>query len=425
MELPWPATDPPLAWLYVDLNSYFASVEQQLQPALRGRPVAVVPVMSRTTCAIAASAEAKKHGVKTGTRIYDAEKLCPDLILVPARHRLYVEFHHKIVTEIDRHLPVDQVCSIDEVACRLSGSQCHDARAVEIARRIKRGICDNVGECLTSSVGIGPNKFLAKIGTKLQKPDGLVLLRVADVLPRLQDRALSFLPGIGANMERRLTAAGVADFAALWALSPRAARRAWGGIEGERFVMQLHGLDLPPVRTERRSIGHSRVLEPSLRPSGQARLVARRLTVKAAMRLRRYDLAAATFSLSLRTIDGRRLFAEQRLEEPTQDSFLFLRALESLWAALRHEHRATSFKKVGVVLAELTPPSAVTPDLFAAAAAMQRQRKRQNLLPLIDRLNHRYGRDAVRFGVLPASATDSLGTKIAFTRIPELAEFGE
>jgi DNA polymerase-4 len=425
METPWPATDPPLGWLYVDLNSYFASVEQQLQPDLRGRPVAVVPVMSRTTCAIAASAEAKKHGVKTGTRIYDAEVLCPDLVLVPARHQLYVEFHQKIVAEIDRHLPVEQVCSIDEVACRLSGSQCEETRAVDIARAVKRGICTSIGECLTSSVGIAPNKFLAKVATKLQKPDGLVVLRPSDMEARMAARPLSFLTGIGANMELRLQAAGIADFAALWALSPRAARRAWGSIEGERFVLQLHGVDLAERPSERRSIGHSRVLEPALRPAAQARLVARRLLLKAAMRLRRYGLSARLLGLSVRSVDGERHGADVRLAEPSQDSFVFLRALEKLWAAVRREHAAPAYKKIGVVLADLMPVAEVMPDLFASAEAQRLRAKRQALLPLLDRLNHRYGRDAVHFGLRPAAATDYLGAKIAFTRIPEIVEFGE
>ena len=98
-----------LKWLFLDLNSYFASVEQQLNPELRGRPVAVTPVMADTTCAIAASYEAKAFGVKTGTPIYQARQLCPDLRLVVARHDLYVRFHHRIVEEIGDHIPITKV----------------------------------------------------------------------------------------------------------------------------------------------------------------------------------------------------------------------------------------------------------------------------------------------------------------------------
>ena len=102
-----------LNWLYIDVNSYFATIEQQLNPDLRHRPVAVVPILSDSTCAIAASHEAKLKGIKTGTKIYQAKKLCPDLICIKARHKVYIENHHKIFREIDLYLHVDHIFSID------------------------------------------------------------------------------------------------------------------------------------------------------------------------------------------------------------------------------------------------------------------------------------------------------------------------
>src|SRR6266446_5973668 len=102
--------------LYVDLNSYFASVEQQLRPELRGQPVGVVPVMADTTCCIAASYEAKKFGIKTGTLVSEAKERCPDIQLVEARPPTYVEFHHRLVEVVESCTPVDKVYSIDEMA---------------------------------------------------------------------------------------------------------------------------------------------------------------------------------------------------------------------------------------------------------------------------------------------------------------------
>ena len=97
-------------WLFVDLNSYFASVEQQDRPELRGKPVGVVPMMADTTCCIAASYEAKAFGVKTGTIVADARRMCPDIVLVEARHELYVDYHHRIVEAVESCLPVTAVC---------------------------------------------------------------------------------------------------------------------------------------------------------------------------------------------------------------------------------------------------------------------------------------------------------------------------
>ena len=111
----------PLRALYVDFNSYFASVEQQLQPQLRGRPVGVLPVVAETTCCIAASYEAKAFGVRTGTRVADAKRLCPDIVLVLADHAKYVRVHQQAVAVVDRLAPVRQVMSIDEMECELTG----------------------------------------------------------------------------------------------------------------------------------------------------------------------------------------------------------------------------------------------------------------------------------------------------------------
>ena len=112
-----------LRWLVLDLNSFFASCEQQENPELRGKPVIVVPTMAETTCAIAASYPAKAFGIKTGTLVHEARRLCPDVQLVQAHHKLYVEYHHRILAAIDKHIPVEEVMSIDEVACRLDKVQ--------------------------------------------------------------------------------------------------------------------------------------------------------------------------------------------------------------------------------------------------------------------------------------------------------------
>ena len=165
-------------YLVIDFNAYFASVEQQERAELRARPVAVVPMAGTdTTCAIAASYEAKAFGVKTGMRIREALRLCPALVLVDARHDLYVDYHERLMQEVANHLPIHRVMSIDEAACRLIGAECEPENARAIARAMKAGIRANVGECLRCSIGIAPTILLAKIASNMQKPDGLTLLR--------------------------------------------------------------------------------------------------------------------------------------------------------------------------------------------------------------------------------------------------------
>ncbi|MBC8049344.1 MAG: impB/mucB/samB family protein, partial [Chitinophagales bacterium] len=345
-------TSKPLRYLFIDFNSYFASVEQQVRPHLRGRPVAVAPLMSDSTCAIAASYEAKAFGIRTGTSIRDAKRMCQDLVIVPARHEVYVEYHHKLLEEIDRHIPVHKVWSVDEMACKLDKTERTPDAARDLAHRIKRGIAERVGECLQSSIGVAPSSLLAKICTDLQKPDGLVILRDTDLPGQLLNLKLRDLPGIGERMEQRLTKAGVTSVGKLWNLAPKQARAIWGSVGGERFWYSLHGFDVPDLATNKSVIGHSRVLDPQSRRPREARLVARTLAMKAAYRLRHYGLAAGGFFLAGDKWESG--WASQARFSPTQDSFELLKWLDALWPGLvRSAGRNPQFRHVQIGLFNL------------------------------------------------------------------------
>jgi DNA polymerase-4 len=422
----------PLRWLYLDLNSYFASVEQQLDPALRGRPVIVAPVHSDTTVAIAASVEAKRYGIGTGTPVWEAKQLCRDLLVVPGQHERYVEFHEAIVAEIWKHVPVTRVCSIDEVACRLLDNENAPDVAMALARRIKAGIRANVGECLTSSVGIAPNRLLAKLASDLQKPDGLAVF-TADTLPeRLFDLKLRDIAGIGAKMERRLAREGVLDIRQLCARRPRDAGSAWGGVNGDRLWYLLHGVDLPEKPTQSRSIGHSHVLSPRSRGLEATRLTARRLALKAASRLRRKGYRARLLILHGKFEDDKSNWRASVRLPCTQDSFAILHALDLLFPRLAEAGRARTggfrLRMVGVALAEIEATDGDQRSLFEALDpddALARGERTLELSRAMDRINARFGRNAVSLGPLYGGRTDHVGTKIAFGRIPERNEFHE
>lgn len=416
-----------LRWLFLDLNSYFASVEQQVNPGLRGKPVIVTPVPSEYTSAIAASYEAKAFGIRTGTSVREARRLCPAVRVVSGRHDLYVEFHHRIVEEIESHLHVTQVCSIDEVACELMGPERLTGNAVRLAEEVQQGILDRVGSCLGSSVGLAPSRLLAKTASKMKKPRGLTVLP-ADGLPGpLLGLKLRDLTGVAANMERRLHAAGIGSVEALWNASPARARAAWGSVEGERFWRALHGEDPPEIPTLRRSVSHSQILAPELRAPPRARLVARRLLAKAAARLRRMERRAGALVVSVRSVGGFRGVAE-RIFPPTGDTFALLRALDEAWAEATMDCRAEALKKVGVTLHRLAAEAAcAAPDLFdglerAGPAAC---RNGLELSRALDRLSRRFGRDTVSIGPKLSRLSPYTGAKIAFNRIPDRADFLE
>jgi len=440
-----------LRWLYIDLNSYFASVEQQLQPRLRGRPVVVAPMAGTdSTCAIAASYEAKAFGIKTGTMIYEARKLCPSLQVVPARHDKYVAFHHRIMAEIEQHIPLTKVCSIDEVACRLMGEQQKRGNALALARRIKQGIMDNVGICLRTSIGAAPNRFLSKVASNMQKPDGLTVLEAHELPGRLLDLKLRDLPGIGGKLEQRLRNAGITSLQDFWNLNPKHARKIWHSVEGERFWYALRGVEVDePPEKKRHTIGHSHVLSPRMRPNHKARIVARRLTVKAVTRMRRHGFYAQFYNLYVRydIQDQHQLSREQtrwqgHVKLPmAQNNFTFLKALNQLWEDMTtksgqdnnpqnynpQNYNSQRIKQISVALYSLTHQDDMMPDMFEALndPVAREQKKHNRLSKALDIINKKYGLDTIVIGALPEPMSRHTGSKIAFTRIPEKAEFYE
>lgn len=400
--------------LYVDLNSYFASVEQQLRPELRGKPIGVVPVLAETTCCIAASIDAKRHGIRTGTPVWQARKLCRDIVFVQARPATYVEIHHRIVAAVESCTPVGEVLSIDEMACELMGSEREEARAVQLGQRIKRAIYEQVGEVLHSSVGIAPNRFLAKTASNMQKPDGLVVIRPEDLPQRLYGLRLGDLNGIGRAMEQRLDRLGIHSVEQLCNARKGLLRRAWNGIEGERYYAKLRGEVVAVAPTQRSSVGHSHVLAPELRDPDSALAVLHRLLHKAAMRLRHYGCCAGSLALHLRYLDnphGRTHWIDQARFAPHADTLRFNPVLAELWQ--RRPPDPGPLLKVGITLNELVEHSQVTRDLFDP------EDRHAPLNTVLDRINRRYGPNTLYFGGAH-KGRGAAPMRIAFSHVPEL-----
>lgn len=421
--------DSALNWLFVDLNSYFASVEQQVNAELRGRPIAVVPAMVDTTCCIAASYEAKAFGIRTGTIVGEAKRMCPGLILVEGHHELYTEFHHRVVEAVETCLPVSAVFSIDEMACRLMGRERPLLAALNLARQVKTRIQERVGPFMRSSVGLATNRYLAKIASDMEKPDGLVALPL-DVLPdALRQLTLRDLPGVGRRMEKRLNEQGIRTMDELLALDCEQASEVWGSVWGQRLWHWLRGEDFDMAETEHeKSLSHQHVLAPEMRNPEKAWAVAHKLLHKAAMRLRSKHLWAGSIGLAVGFVPrgkntpvssfgapSRGWKGELRLSE-CQDNQTLIAALRRLWESrpTGEEHDHPYF--IGVHLNDLVPNALHSLNLFDEAEDGQ---SRTRLLAAMDALNHKYGLATLA----PASmlaAYRAAPTRIAFHSIPDL-----
>jgi len=421
---------PCLNWLFVDLNSYFASVEQEVRPELRGRPVAVVPMMADTTVCIAASYEAKAYGVKTGTVVGDAKRMCPGIELVEARHEIYVDYHHRVIEAVESCLPVSSVMSIDEMACRLIGRERPLLAALELGAKVKKRIREQVGPMLRSSVGLATNRYLAKIASDMEKPDGLVALPL-DLLPEaLPQLTLRDLPGIGARTEKRLNAKGIYEMSQLLALDCEQAGELWGSVWGERLWHWLRGEDFEMSENEHnKSLSHSHVLSPEMRTAEKAWAVAHKLLHKAAMRLRTADLWAGSIGLAVGFsvprgmnapvsrfgVPTRGWHSELRLSE-CQDNQTLIAALSRLWASRPKGSEYDQPYFIGVQLNNLVPDRLHSLNLFDT---LDDAASRAKLLATMDELNHKYGTTALAPAAMLA-AYKAAPTRIAFHSIPDL-----
>ncbi|HVT90499.1 MAG TPA: hypothetical protein VHD56_16715 [Tepidisphaeraceae bacterium] len=399
-----------LRWMFFDLNSYFASVEQHDRPELRGRPVVVSPVDTNTTSAIAASYEAKRFGIKTGTNIGEARLLCPDVQIVLARPQRYVEVHKQVVEAVESCLHVDGIHSIDEVSCRLMGSERQPERAVELAKKVKRTIVKRVGECLRCSVGLAPNRWLAKVATDMQKPDGLVILNESDLPHALYRLKPMDLPGIGSRMNKRLLSHGITTVRQICELSEADMKRIWHSVVGSNWWHWLRGFETYEKPTQRRTLGHSHVLPPKHRTIEGAKAVLVRLTHKAAARLRSIGYWASRMAAH---ISYGRDSGDWRCDLPlglAQDTLTMVESLTQAWDR-KPLPRGTPMK-VSITFYNLTEQRQVIEPLFP------QERNRLDLSRAMDQVNSKFGRNAIYLAAMH-EARNTGRTGIAFNYVPE------
>ena len=425
-------------FLHIDLNSFFASVEQQLHPEFRGQPTGVTATMADTGTLIAASYEAKALGIKTGTKVAEARRLCPHIHIVSSDHSVYAKYSHDIAAAIENICPVAHTPSIDEMVCELMGRERNPPAARKIALDIKQVIKDKVGNTLNCSIGMAPNRYLAKIASDMQKPDGLIGLLPSQLPRAIAHLDLRDLPGVGARTEARLNAKGITTMPQLLSLDRTGMHALWDSVWGDRLYHWLRGADTgddgAPVDSGiQKSLGHSHVLAPEHRSQPGAWAVAHKLLHKAAMRLRMEKFHTASLSVTIkyaltREQQARALAESKKVRQHSsgiqqtgwgmearfraaQDTLSLLEALQGIWkqAPQGPEYEKPFF--VGVTLRNLIPDDEMQTMLFEEPG------NRNQLSATMDKLNLKYGHSTLHFaGMLPAR--DSAPTRIAFTQIP-------
>jgi DNA polymerase-4 len=286
--------------LFIDMDSFYASIEQQDNPSYVNKPLIVVPCKTDYTCAISASLEAKKLGIKTGTSVLQAKAKCFDIIVVEARPMRYVEMHNKLVKILNNHLHGVKVLSIDEMAAEID-PECDELDCDVIVDFLKRDLTKTLGENMTCGVGIAPNIFLAKVAAEIDKPNGYKLLPQNKIREELCKLDLKDFPGIKDKMVARLKKAGIKTVEDLLDADMLKMKKAWQSIVGVKWYYMLRGsleYDYGKNFNEiPKTIGHSHVLPPEKKTKRGAEIVFHALLIKSLDRLNRYTMVAGGFYL--------------------------------------------------------------------------------------------------------------------------------
>lgn len=286
--------------LFIDFDSFYASVEQQDNIFYHDKPLIVVPCVSDYTCAIAASYEAKRIGIKTGTRVRDAKAKASNLIVVEARPKRYVEVHNQIIEILYKHFTNIQILSIDEMACEIYESDDFDCEI--IAGLLKFDLQEVLGEKITCSIGVARNVFLSKVAADFNKPNGFTSFG-EDAENKLKSLDLTDLPGIAEKMETRLNKSKIKTIEDLLSFDELKLKKAWGSIIGARWWHMIRGslqCDYGQCHNEiPKSFGHTHVLPPEKRDDAGAFEVFESLLYKSIERLNKNRVAAKRVSIYL------------------------------------------------------------------------------------------------------------------------------
>jgi DNA polymerase-4 len=383
---------------HIDMDSYFASVEQQARPWLRGKPIVVSGRPDIHSVVAAASKEAKRYGIKAGMSTWEAKKLCPEVIFVPGDPDKYESVTRRFLGILISYTPMVEVYSIDEVFLDATEILPRYPDPIALALEIKRKFREELGEWITCTIGIAPNKLLAKLATEEAKPNGIKWIRPEDVPEVLRNTPVEAVCGIGPRIAKRLSYMGVWTLADLGKIPEAYLKRVFG-VHGTLLHLWGMGVDPTPLKPywqeeEEKSIGHSHALPKGLRHPEGARRVLYYLSVKTARRLRKKGFVGRVIHAMYRDEEMKYFGAQKALSTPTCDERRIFDAAMEIVERLGGFPYGVSL--VGVRVAGLERISAHPYPLFPEEA------RREKLLSALDRIRDRFGEEAV----IPASALD-------------------
>ncbi|NMB25316.1 MAG: DNA polymerase IV [Firmicutes bacterium] len=372
--------------MHVDMDSFFASVEQRDHPELKGKPVIIGgPKNSRRGVVSTCSYEARKFGVHSAMPISQAAKLCPHGVFLPGDHGKYEQVSREIHQVFDQFSPIVESISIDEAFLDMTGCEHLHTDLVAMGNSVKKAIYESVA--LTASVGIGPNKFIAKLASDYRKPDGLTIIAPHEVEDWLAPMAVNRIWGIGEKTAELLATWQIRTIQDLRRCSEPSLVRHFGK-QGRNLYLLARGIDHRPVEpeTEAKSMGKETTFTEDVTNIATLRQVLANLVAMVGVRLRRHELWARTVTIKLRYSDFTTITRSMSLPEPINSDDDIFRTADHL---LQENVATAPIRLIGIYVSQLT--TVAQSSLFADP-------RQDKLTELMDQLNTRYDRPILRKG---------------------------
>jgi len=385
----------PRAILHVDMDAFYASVEQRDDPRLRGQPLIVGGTTNRGVVA-AASYEVRKFGVRSAMPIREALRRCPHAICVKPRMSVYREVSHQVFAIFHEYTPVVEGLSLDEAFLDVTASLALKGDAVSIARGIKQRIRATTE--LGASVGVAPNKLVAKIASELEKPDGLTVITPENMRAVLDPLSVRRLPGLGRKLGERVEAAGLLTFGQLRAATDTLLWPIFGR-DSQRMRERASGIDDRPVMAEwdEKSISAEETFFSDLVDHAHMRAEVLRLADRAGTRMRAQNLATGCVQVKIRRADFTTFTRQKRFEPSTTDSRTIAKIAGELLTAWLEEQPRARVRLLGVGVNHLHAADQL--DLFAQAPGQSAGAGSSTALDTaVDLIRERFGNLAVRRG---------------------------
>lgn len=396
--------------MHVDMDAFFASVEQLDHPEYKGHPVIVGGLSSRGVVATA-SYEARKFGVHSAMPISRAKKLCPQGIFVYPNMARYKEISHVIHKVMEEFTPLIEPLSLDEAFLDVTGITHKFTGPKALGRAIKDRVFAETG--LVISAGLAPNKFLAKLASDLDKPDGLVVIPYGKECESLANLPIKRIWGVGPSTERRLKHGGFLLIKDIQALLDEKPLVPYVGNQARRIWELARGIDERPVEPDRQiqSVGNEETYESDVEDPTVIDLELHYFANRVAKRLRKYGLMGNTVSIKVRYNDFKTISRQKRLDSTTDQERIIYDTSVLLWNKLMRERTGIPFvqahtsaldvpvkpiRLLGVTVSGLSTEGIVQEDLFSIKA----DEKEEKLSTVLDSLASKFGENAIMSGAL-------------------------